>query len=545
MSDRPGKEVCICHGVHLLGAAMKTSFVAFGQDHTDASALDAIEKHIVMLHKALTDQGKQIVLAVEHAQQDVQTQTKDIAERYNKGVAQSWFDKKREDRESPTFEDFKRDVLPRLRQDSATVFPITAEYLMKEEGKSQRLAAKYADQRQEQQWKDYFNRANEASTHDINRGRGPGIIAEANLLQYATNHGLKVVGLDPVSDREKQQRLTGGEKIELQGGISHTTSDGKLDGAALEDMEYERVQGMAQNVCMTMAELENDKGGCLVAFNMGIAHLGSLDVALNDEMSKRAELTGARVKMCTLFNGTVEQMETEVNAMLNMSPNEILASVGRAKDGLRVAENLLRESVETKQKVAALLERLDSLGEHELVGLLKNPQDLLDHLNKGLEDPDLELEIDDIAEMLQEAEIAFGKGGYPTLKNALSEQFADWRKALDRMDTKIAKRTVSVEHAHAKLEQLKGQEAFAIRVQTRLSAKPSDVFVCAPSEGPLGYDSLIRKTLQEANGLPQVKSLRETLGSRFTNAQQHLENDAKLGTSEARQLPNPKKMSHI
>jgi len=62
---------------------METSFIAFGQDHTDGNALEAVKENLRLLHSTLKDQGKELVLAVEHAQEDIRTDPRKIAELHN------------------------------------------------------------------------------------------------------------------------------------------------------------------------------------------------------------------------------------------------------------------------------------------------------------------------------------------------------------------------------------------------------------------------------------------------------------------------------
>jgi hypothetical protein len=466
------------------------SFIAFGQDHSDRAAMEAVREQLVALHQDLESQGKKMVIGIEHSEGDVR-KTSAIREMHNRAVMQIYL----EQTPSPSFEDFLKTRGDQLitKEQHPTVRPYTEtlpskiETLFKEQSKV---------------WQD-----------DVNKGKGQARLVESSILDWADLNKVEVRGLDPVTDSEKSRLLTQGT--------------GKIDGSALKAMEYERVQGMGRKSAEVMKGLAStEKGGCLVALNIGNAHLCSVEVALRENLEVQG-LKDASVSMCALVPPDrllrSPSLDMSAHSMMYESVTDMQNTSVNLKSAASALSTLRREESEL-QRLEPLRQSMDTLplDDQEFRTMLKeNPGKIIDTLEAGGMDRKR------VGKILAAANEKVSGSDYT--KSA--REFV--MKNLGVRDSDLKTQRESLTDATQKLEtalttltpQEKEALYFSQKVNERLNNRPGDVFKSLSSGQDGSYDlkdlSLVRKT-----------SVAESLGMRASSSSTPLSYEREHGVDE-------------
>ena len=349
----------------------KVSFLAFGQDHKDEASMVAVGEHLERLHTEFEKTGQKLVLAIEHSDADVKD-AEAIRSLHNRAVMQIYL----EGTDTPDFDQFYEANKSKLKgRETAAV---SSETGLHEPSEMEMI---FVFQDQQKVWK-----------NDVNFQKGPARIQEAAILDWAAKHHVPVRGLDPVKDAEKDRLLT--------------DSQGHIKGKTLQDMEYQRVQGMATKASELMKDISQE-GGCVVAINMGTAHLASIEVAVREAM-KRDGIEDAGVKVCVMV--PPDRLSNDKNSeavgddMMRLSVNNIR----KCHEPFRIAVESRQSSLEEVHKTLAdmdlMVQDLTSRGLDEASfreALKSNPKALMDELNKEMAE-DAELDEDDFMALAED-----------------------------------------------------------------------------------------------------------------------------------------------
>lgn len=475
---------------------MKTSFVAFAQNHTDASALEAVRTQIETMHSKLANQGRSLVIALERSPEDVLTDPKKIAELHNQGVMQAYFDDMRKAGETPSLVDFHNKHGRELRWDSESLTKIDPKSLMNKgesweelSEMSQRNIKLECERQEGNKLSKFYTSRSFVSQHANNLDKGQSRIQEAAIYDFASKNGVKIVGLDPLTDEQKASRLLLNSK--------------DIDSKALEDMEYERVQGMATNACRSMKELADDKGGCVVAINMGPAHMGSLDVALNEQINQTPGLDGSKVTMCTCINGPEASSLSTAQGYMKMSVKDMT----NAHQRLVGEETRLQRSLDTQtrelQARKFLNHTLTSMEGSDLAEKLKNPAEFAKELCQ--QSPEVNgLYGSQLEKMMEKAALKL-KDSNQDSKTYLCERLgADQNTIKDEQEILDISEQELRDAKHKVAEHQKMLE-FANQVDSHVQSMPSTSFVTVSSEK--GYGPGIAEVGKQATQLSVMEKL--------------------------------------
>lgn len=479
------------------------AFEAFGQNHTDKSAIEAVATRLEVLHSQMQMQGKQLVIGIEHSEKDVRQGRESIRQLHNSGVVQTYCDAVHKVGKKPEFGDFITNHLKDLKwasEDSDTSRTISSTGDL---GPVEYLNMSL-----------FFSAHAAVSTADVNVGRGPSKIEEAGILQWAMVNKVPVVGLDPLSDEEKRQRLT--------------DAKGRIKNDALKEVEYERVQGMASRAAGVMNDLSGGGGGCLVAINMGAAHLASLEVALRGELQVRG-MEKAEVQMrvpiskesLTIGETAQEKMEkhlhTSVSDMRGDLP-QLERRLAYVEKGRQDAELVLNERRDALKRLGRLPE-----GDNELRELIKtNPGQVADILNEGLTQKHAKIKPDAIEKLGLKLAKSPEADAHELLKGKLDSRVKEMEDALVEHDNDVALAKGNLasyqETNRAKLD-------FAQKVEERIQQKPEGVFTPLTQGVDGQYDlSVLEKSSRQTVG--------ESLGGKVSSSTTHRQQEQEIDSND-------------
>lgn len=467
---------------------MKTTFTAFAQDHTDGQALAAVGAQLRNMHQSLAAQGRPLVIAIESSQKEVLTDPRDIAEMHNSGLMQAYFDDMYAKGETPSLDDFKKKHEKDLRWDATTLKKMTLDDIPAwAKDRDEALKA-----RQDELLPAEFSFRQSVAKNDNFEGRGRSRLEKAAIYQFALENNVRIRGLDPLSDEEKSLRLGATEMRDMGSGIKLAVATGNIDKTALQEMEYERIQGMAQNACAIMSGLADGPGGCVVAMDMGAAHMASLEVAMNDLIQANPKLREAEVKMCVLVNEGEDVVQTKAQESMELSVKDMQKSHERRVN----AVEHLRHRAGSSEKIfvgrKALASYLKGKDEGFLAEKVKDPAafakelaGLCPELRDGIGESDLLGEIEGANDALAEKEAA-------TITDALHLHFQASDESVQKMEKKLARVRSEVQEADQKVRDHEKVAHFASRVKERIAQSPATLVPLA-GKSANGYAAGVAK----------------------------------------------------
>jgi hypothetical protein len=164
-------------------------------------------------------------------------------------------------------------------------------------------------------------------------------------------------------------------------------------------MEYQRVQGMGAKSSELMKGISQE-GGCVVAINLGAAHLASLEVAAREAM-KRDGIEDAGVKVCVMVPPGRLSNDKNAEAVGDDMMRVSVSDIRKCHKPFRIAVESRQSSLDEVHKTLAdmdlMVQGLTSRGLDEASfreALKTNPKALLDELNRDMAE-DAELDEDD------------------------------------------------------------------------------------------------------------------------------------------------------
>ena len=474
----------------------KATFTAFGQDHTDAKALEAVGAQLKTMHEGLKKTGRKLVIAIERSQEQVLTDPQDIAELHNQGVMQAYFDEMNRIGKPPSLEDFKSKHEKDLRLDAKTLRRLTEQDVKSDFANAGNLArakgiGPYLQRRQANLLNTEYASRQSKANHDENKGRGASRLQEAAIYQFAKDNGIDLRGLDPLSDKEKSQRLGASKTQTTTSGFAVAGSTGKIDQTALEEMEYERMQGMAENACQTMSELAKAGGGCVVAINMGAAHMASLELAITDRTQKREELRDAKVTTCVLVKDSKDEAtaQDEAKKFMQMSA----AEMRRCHERRIKKVQSKKETVDFRE--AEIKERneraffLKQQGPEVLAKKMEDPESFAKELCQASNSaaPVSEEVLQEIKEVIATAKKQLGKKKFSDITAALLAILQVDDESIQGCKDDLVEPNAEFQEAQKELEGHREVADFASRVEERLSRAPKGTYVALAGNSKAGY----------------------------------------------------------
>ncbi|RBP44642.1 hypothetical protein DES53_104464 [Roseimicrobium gellanilyticum] len=470
------------------------SVVAFGQYHTDEAAMKAVREKVEAMHEALKREGKELVIGIEHSDVDVR-KPETLTRFYNESLVQKYCDEAIARGETPTKEGFRANCVNEVNWNDSVYDYFSPKASLQEKQKNTAAELLFS--------------SHEAHTReDVNKGKGAARMEEARLLIWAKDKAT-IRGLDPVSDADKRQRLTGGSN--------------HIHGGSLEDMEYERVQGMGQKAAAIMKDMAGKKGGCLVAINMGAAHMGSMEVSLRDQLEKEG-LDKAQVNMCVMVPqetlSTGKTAVTKADELMRVSVNDMQSAharlerqVGSLQEDVVLGERLLSELNDMVSRVPGL-----PANDTDLRALIKDkPAVVAKMLNHELSNDELDVSI----KRIKNASARLERGEFQNARDALT---AELRIHVQKTENGLNDVRADLEDARRNVQSHRDKElAFSDRVEKRLDNKPGEVFTSV-SPSPGGQYDL------SGIGQGPRQSVRDSLGLGSSHASSS--NSVQLGTNK-------------
>ncbi len=469
------------------------SFVAFGQDHTDEASMVAVGAQLERLRTEFEKTGEKLVLAIEHSDADVKDAAA-IRSLHNRAVMQIYL----EGTDAPDFDQFYQANKSKLKGRESDALSIeTGQH----EPSEMEMLFTFNDQ--QKVWK-----------NDVNLKKGPARIQEAAILDWAAKHHVAVRGLDPVTDAEKERLLT--------------DSHGRIKGKTLQDMEYQRVQGMGAKASELMKGISQE-GGCVVAINMGAAHLASLEVAAREAM-KRDGIEDAGVKVCVMVPPGRLSNDKNAEAVGDDMMRVSVSDIRKCHEPFRIAVEARQSSLDEVHKTLAdmdlMVQALTSRGLDEASfreALKTNPKALLDELNQDMAE-DAELDEDDfmaLSEDIRKEDAPSNtvspstqvKNDPPTVATEkLKSMILEIRQQVSTLIPKKERQLQTAkddEQRHLTAPEM----AFAQDVENRIAHKPEGTFKTFTPGTDGKYDlstlnQVSRMTVGESTGMKQSNSTR-------------------------------------
>ncbi|QIF03467.1 hypothetical protein [Roseimicrobium sp. ORNL1] len=490
------------------------SFVAFGQFHSDQTAFQAVHEQLKKMHTALKAEGRELVLGIEHSDQDVR-KPETLAQFHNESLLQKYCDETRARGGVPNVADFKVKHINDMDWSGQTHF-------LKVDSTTSASDLRFLERQKANVMEGHFTAHIKETVKDVNVGRGAARMEEAALLRWASDNNVPIRGLDPISDKDKSSRLTGGGS--------------RINGSALEEVEYERVQGMGKKGAEIMKGLADKNGGCLVAINMGPAHLGSMEVVLGEELARQS-LDKAQVKMCVMVPpsaiGTGQTPEKVSDEFMRHTMKDMRGAHAQLEDRVKECQLDVQTREKSVSQVQGIASRVTGLvgTDTDLLKMMKdNPGKVTKMLNYDVSDKSLGL----TEKVIQKAVTRFESGQAPDVRAALTTEVQNHVRKLEeglevsREDLDVAQKDVLAHRATVL--------PFADKVEQRLDNKPGEIYkTFTPGSGGQ-YDL-------SGVGTGVRKSVRDNLGISSTSTSTSLQQDmgkdgTKVSTRSQMQLTN-------